>query len=214
MKILSLCDLPGNMIKPWANAGHECWIVDIQHPSGVTQDPEYPNIYRVGCKVEDCLSLIPSLESFDMAFAFPPCTDLANSGARWWKDKGVTALHDAVGLVKDCWEIMSNTKAWMLENPVGRLSTHWMQPHYKFDPCDFGGYLAPAGDAYTKKTCLWVGGDFKFPKARPVTPIKVCAQGSWIQKLGGKSLKTKNLRSATPMGFAIAVYEANKGNKK
>ncbi len=210
MRVLSLCDYTGNMVKPWADAGYECWIVDIQHPQGVTEDPSNPNIKRVGCKVEDCVSLLPPLDSFDMAFAFPPCTDLASSGARWWKDKGVTALHNAVRLVKDCWEIISQTKVYMLENPVGRLSTNWMQPHYKFDPCDFGGYLNPAGDAYTKKTCLWTGGKFKFPQAKPVTPIKVCAQGSWLQKLGGKSLKTKNLRSATPMGFATAVYEANK----
>lgn len=30
------------------------------------------------------------------------------------------------------------------------------------------------------------------------------------KKLGGKSLKTKNIRSATPRGFARAVYQANK----
>jgi hypothetical protein len=28
-------------------------------------------------------------------------------------------------------------------------------------------------------------------------------------KLGGKSMKTKNIRSATPRGFAKAVYEFN-----
>jgi len=42
-----------------------------------------------------------------------------------------------------------------------------------------------------------------------VEPVKVCEQGSWLQKLGGKSEKTKTLRSATPMGFARAFYEAN-----
>ena len=31
-----------------------------------------------------------------------------------------------------------------------------------------------------------------------------------MMKLGGKSQRTKDIRSATPRGFAIAVYEANK----
>ena len=46
---------------------------------------------------------------------------------------------------------------------------------------------------------------------KPVVPIRACAHGSWLMKLGGKSLRTKNLRSATPKGFAIAIFESNKG---
>ena len=32
------------------------------------------------------------------------------------------------------------------------------------------------------------------------------------KKLGGKSLKTKNIRSATPRGFALAVFKENSNN--
>jgi hypothetical protein len=39
----------------------------------------------------------------------------------------------------------------MIENPVSTVSIYWRNPDYKFDPCDYGGYLKPAGDAYTKK---------------------------------------------------------------
>jgi hypothetical protein len=42
-----------------------------------------------------------------------------------------------------------------------------------------------------------------------VDPTRVCGQGSWLMKLGGKSEKTKELRSMTPMGFAYAFYEVN-----
>lgn len=63
------------------------------------------------------------------------------------------------------------------------------------------------GDAYTKKTALW--GEFNEPVRTPVEPIRACAQGSWVQKLGGKSERTKELRSATPMGFARAFFLAN-----
>jgi hypothetical protein len=210
MNILSLCDLTGNMVEPWRQAGHECWIVDIQHPRGITINTNYPNLYKVGCYIEQFTAYIPNIDIFDIAFAFPPCTDLAGSGARWWKQKGPIALKNALDLVKCCWTIINKTKSYMLENPVGRLSTQWKRPDYIFNPCDFGAYLSPPTDAYTKKTCLWTGGNFKFPEFKPIDPIKVCPQGSWIQKLGGKSSKTKNLRSATPMGFATAVYEANK----
>jgi len=36
MIVLSLCDRTGNMVKPWAEAGTQCVIVDIQHPAGET----------------------------------------------------------------------------------------------------------------------------------------------------------------------------------
>jgi len=88
---------------------------------------------------------------------------------------------------------------------VGRINT--LIPRMKnfgpwyFQPCDFG-------DPYTKKTGLW--GQFNNGLARnPVEPIKECAQGSWVQKLGGNSDKTKNLRSETPEGFARAFFNAN-----
>ncbi len=37
MNILSLCDYTGNMVKPWAEAGHDCFVVDIQHPAWFTE---------------------------------------------------------------------------------------------------------------------------------------------------------------------------------
>ena len=79
------------------------------------------------------------------------------------------------------------------------LTGHF-EPRLKFDPCDYG-------DPYTKKTLLW--GSFAVPEPNRVEPIRSCKQGSWIQKLGGKSEKTKTLRSITPPGFAKAFFEAN-----
>jgi hypothetical protein len=96
---------------------------------------------------------------------------------------------------------------WALENPVGRLHTllpELGKPWY-FQPCDYG-------DPYTKKTALY--GKFMRPLPlwvgdRSVKPVRVSSQGSWVQKLGGKSERTKELRSATPMGFARAFFAAN-----
>jgi hypothetical protein len=94
---------------------------------------------------------------------------------------------------------------FLIENPVSTLSTYWRKPDYKFDPCDYAGYLDdPAPEAYTKKTCLWVGGGFRMPAKKRVEPVL----GSKTHLLG-PSEERANLRSVTPAGFARAVFEAN-----
>jgi len=125
---------------------------------------------------------------------------------------------------------------WTLENPVGRIGklTGIGSPRY-FNPCDYAGYLNITTkqkreldrirkkdgkdvtweetqlvidcNAYNKKTGLW--GEFTMPVKKPIEPVKCAPQGSYTQKLGGKSDKTKELRSNTPMGFAYAFYKAN-----
>ena len=94
---------------------------------------------------------------------------------------------------------------WALENPVGRLNT--LVPELaKCGPWYFEPYWY--GDPWSKKTGLW--GEFKKPKpSRVVKPVKFAKQGSWTQLLGGKSEKTKEMRSITPPGFADAFYKAN-----
>jgi len=92
----------------------------------------------------------------------------------------------------------------MIENPVSTLSTYWRKPDYMFDPCDYGRYLDPPGDAYTKKTCLWVGNGFVMPPKKPVPPV----EGSKIHRMP-PSKDRGYLRSVTPMGFAEAVFQAN-----
>jgi hypothetical protein len=93
----------------------------------------------------------------------------------------------------------------MIENPVGRLSTCWRKPDYQFDPCDYGAYLDPPGDTYTKRTCLWTGAGFVMPKPDPVLPL----EGSRMHLLPPSDDRA-NLRSETPAGFALAVFKANR----
>lgn len=200
--IISLCDLTGNMVRPWAEAGYECICVDVQH--SIRRDRQEGNIRYVW---GDVRSWWPdSFDGVKAVFAFPPCTHLAVSGARDFERKGLSYLIDSLQLVEACRRICEASGAkWMLENPVGRLSTCWRKPDHIFDPCDYAGYLdVPAPEAYTKKTCLWTGGGFAMPEVRRVNP-----------DLGSKmhfippSDERANLRSATPMGFAQAVFEAN-----
>jgi hypothetical protein len=204
--VLSLCDRTGNMVRPWAEAGFRCFCVDIQHPAGWTDLA--PGVVAIGADV--LADSFPGWVRADLtpliAFAFPPCTHLAGSGARWFVTKGLPPLIEALQIVDRCREVCEAAGCpWLIENPVGRLSTCWRKPDYTFDPCDFGGYLTPEGDHYTKKTCLWTGGGFVMPRPRPVMPI----EGSKIHLLP-PSPDRANLRSETPMGFARAVFEANR----
>jgi hypothetical protein len=99
---------------------------------------------------------------------------------------------------------------WALENPAGRLPRLVPElapfgPWY-FHPHEFGAWIG-GGDAYTKKTGIW--GVFTVPERKLVAPVRVCAQGRWLQALGGKRERTTELRSMTPLGFAAAFFHAN-----
>lgn len=199
MNVVSLCDRTANMLGPWRDAGHRCYAVDIQHTPG---EHERNGIVYVGSDVRDWLP--PS--DVGIAFAFPPCTDLANSGNRWKRAKGMMRRGRAIELVGRCLSILEWMGCpYMLENPVGTLSREWA-PDETFDPCDYGGYLDPPADAYTKKTCLWTGGGFVMPERRRVDPV----DGSRMHLLP-PGVERSDLRSETPIGFALAVMLANSG---
>jgi hypothetical protein len=199
--VVSLCDRTGNMVRPWVEAGYQAVTVDLQ--------PAEPMAGRVHI-CADVLALSPDFaRQFQPAavFAFPPCTDLANSGARWFKDKGLGGLIGSLRLVEQARVICEASGApWMLENPMGQLSTYWRQPNHKFHPCDYAGYSPdPEEDSYTKLTCLWTGNDFRMPLPQR-RPAKL---GSKMH-LMAPSDDRADQRSVTPLGFAYAVFHANR----
>ena len=187
------------MVRPWRDAGYRCICVDTQHDEGTTCRD---GIEFVGADVHNYL---PPLGVYAAAFGFPPCTHLAVSGARWFRDKGLGALHEALGIVEATRRLCEWTEApYCIENPISTLSTYWRKPDYTFDPCDFGGYMSPPADAYTKRTCLWTGGGFNMPYSIHVEPI----EGSKMH-LMPPSADRADRRSETPAGFAAAVFAAN-----
>jgi len=136
----------------------------------------------------------------------PPCTHFAGSGAQYWKEKDADGrTQDHLSIVDACLNVVDFFKPvwWVMENPVGRLGKlrpELGKPKMYFQPYEYG-------DPWTKKTCLW--GNFNGPEKNPVEPRRYTKQGSWTQRLGGKSMRTKRLRSITPQGFANAFFEAN-----
>jgi hypothetical protein len=129
--------------------------------------------------------------------AAPPCTVFASSGARWPRTDD--DMREGLAIVDACLRavVIYKPKWWALENPVGKLVRYLGKPTMYFNPCDYG-------DPWTKRTCLW--GDFS--TALPRTPVEASEFWGW-RKLGGKSERTKELRSATPPGFAEAFFSAN-----
>jgi hypothetical protein len=208
--ILSLFDLSGALVKPWADAGYECHIVDIQHPSGMTVEG---NVTKWGMDVYEWEKLFEStypekMNNVVFAAFFPPCTDLAVSGARWFVKKeqeNPGTRRRAMDLVY--WSNQLGTKLkcpYFIENPVSVISSEWRCPDYTFHPYEYGGYSGGSKDGYTKKTCLWTGNGFELPPKREI-PLDPRTHDR-IHKMG-PSAERANMRSLTPMGYAQALFE-------
>ena len=229
--VISLYDYTGEALKPWAEEGYTCHAFDIQHDEASLVDrfEGGGSISFHKADLHDPKNLNAIFYAFadrSVAFgmAFPVCTDLAVSGAAWFKKKAEanpSFQDEAVSHAVWCAELFRNLKIpFFIENPVSVLATKWRKPDHTFHPYEYGGYIAKNDarhprwpdyiadrDAYPKKTCLWTGNGFVMPPKVPVEPES--GHSRQHLKLGGKSAKTKNIRSATPRGFAIAVMAAN-----
>jgi hypothetical protein len=231
--VISLYDYTGEALKPWAEAGYTCYAYDIQHSKDnmntdtfVGSDGSISYVHADLHNIATLDFIYDSLSGKEVTFAmaFPVCTDMAVSGAAHFKRKREADplfQRKAANYAIWCAELFQALGCpYFIENPVSVLSTLWRKPNYTFHPWQYGGYIpddqaehpkwpdyiAPY-DAYPKKTCLWTGGDFVMPTICPVYPEE--GHSRQHLKLGGKSMKTKNIRSATPRGFAQAVFNAN-----
>lgn len=207
--IISLCDLTGNMVQPWIDAGYKAVLVDPQH--GTTRAEG--SIFKFAGTIEDAMADIGELiqsGSVAAVFGFPPCTDMAVSGARWFEAKRAADKMfqaKAVMVAEQCRTIGRLSGApWFVENPVSVLSSAFGKPQHTFHPHDYTAY-EPA-DNYTKKTCLWTGGGFVMPGKAKLLDDSLGEPDNRIHA-APPGPERANFRSATPMGFARAVFEAN-----
>jgi len=226
--VISLYDFTGEALKPWAEAGYDCYAFDIQHPvEGRTEgNIQYRHADLHDFDTHKKLFMEFSGRKVVFGMAFPVCTDMAVSGAAWFKKKAaVDPLFQSKAVTYAVWCAAffdDFCVPYFIENPVSVLATKWRKPDYNFHPYEYGEYLddheavhprwpeyIADRDAYTKKTCLWTGGGFRMPTKIPT--CKPTGYSTQHLKLGGKSQRTKDIRSATPRGFAKAVQEANEG---
>lgn len=205
MNAVFLCDVTARAARPWLDAGYDCWCIDMQHPRGVTREGR---LHKVGADIHELYRghwWLP--ESADFAMAFPDCTYLTISGNRWQRKRGPGCVARGLLLADACWRLMlAYGCPWGMENPaVGRLASAWCQPDHRFHPWEYAGYLDDIqAENTTKNTGLWTGGGFVMPAKRPAPePHRHdCHEMA-------PSDDRANKRSEMPMGFALAVFEAN-----
>jgi len=139
MKILVACEESQAVTKEFRKLGHEAYSCDILESSG-----GYPEWHLQ----QDVTVLLK--QHWDMIIAFPPCTHLCVSGARWFPQKRVDGRQQQ-GI--DFFMLFANAKCdkVAIENPVGIMSTRWRKPNQIIQPWMFG-------DLAAKTTCLWIKG--------------------------------------------------------
>jgi hypothetical protein len=188
------------MVRPWAQDGYDCLCVDLKHDGLAVENVGDGRIITVEANL---LEWLPPRAEYRMTFAFPPCTNLAVSGARWFTSKGLNGLAEGIELVEEARRIAEWTDSpWLIENPVSTLSTYWRDPDYTFHPYEYDGFTAE-DDSYSKKTCLWTSDDFEMPATDAAEEFD-----DRIHTMAPSEERSEK-RSMTPQGFANAVYYAN-----
>lgn len=137
MKVLVACEFSQVVTKAFRDRGHEAYSCDLLPTEG---NPEW----HFQGDVRDLLGM----DGLDMFIAFPSCTDLAVSGARYFAQKRLDGRQqksiDFFMLFAN-----SNIPKGAIENPIGIMSTVWRKPDQIIQPWMFG-------HGETKATCLWL----------------------------------------------------------
>lgn len=203
--IVCLFDDSGNLFDDWLLFGYRLVLVDILNPIDGREEGNRRWVHRdlrAPLVLAD-LGLTPEEVAFTSCH--PPCDNLAVSGARWFKGKGLRALSSSIEMFATAAEFCEQVGSpYMIENPVSTISTYWRKPDHTYTPADYTLYCPE--DNYTKKTCLWVGGGFVMPpKAKdddlgpPDNRIHAAPPGPL----------RAYFRSVTPKGFGRAVFLSN-----
>lgn len=192
MKVLVACEFSGVVRYEFAKRGHWAWSCDLL-PNAMGHDAWH---YQ-----GDVLEILE--DDWDLMIAHPPCTHLASSGARWFKDKEKEQIESLAFVDK---LLKAPIPKIALENPVGILSTRYKKPDQIIQPYEFGH------DA-SKRTCLWLK---SLPQLQPTSWVQgriVNGRRCWANQTdsGQNRLPPSEdrwaLRSITYEGIAKAMAE-------
>lgn len=153
VRVLVACEFSGVVRDAFRAEGHDAWSCDLL-------PTERPGLHILG----DVLRLLRHGstwgEQWDLMIAHPPCTHLAVSGARWFKDKKDEQRHalDFVELLLTA----RNMARIALENPISVISSRIRKPDQIIQPWQFG-------HPETKATCLWLK---NLPKLVPTDVVE------------------------------------------
>ena len=178
MRVLVACEYSGRVRDAFIAKGHDAMSCDLL-PTDVL-GPHYQG---------DVMDIIG--DGWDMMIAHPPCTHLAVSGARWFKDKQSEQL-EALEFVKAL--LSADIPCIALENPVSIISSRIRKPDQVIQPWQFG-------HGETKATCLWIKG---LPKLKPTNIVEGREQR--VHKMPPGPNRWKE-RSRTFEGIAAAMAD-------
>lgn len=200
LRILVGCEESQAVTIELRKLGHEAYSCDIQECSGGHPEWHFQ---------QDIFEVIN--QGWDIGIFFPPCTDLAVSGAAHFERKKQDGTQQ-----KSIEFFMSlancNIPRIAIENPIGIMSSIYRKPNQIVQPYFFG-------DTYKKSTCLWLKGLPNLEPTNIVDPVfieynskKTKSGKSKYSFMGQTStsnnnIKAKKLRSKTPEGLAKAMAE-------
>ena len=178
MRVLIACEFSGTVRDAFRARGHDAWSCDLLP----TESPGQHFFV-------DVKSVIREYKDWDLMIAHPPCTHLAVSGARWFKDK-IAEQAEALDFVRMLLDAPIPRIA--LENPISIISSCIRKPDQIIQPWQFG-------HGETKATCLWLKG---LPALKP-TEI-VSGREARVHRMAPGPDRWKE-RSRTYQGIANAM---------
>lgn len=188
MRVLVACEYSGTVRDAFIAKGHDAMSCDLLPTD--RKGPHYQG---------DVFDIIG--DDWDLMIAHPPCTHLAVSGARWFKDKQKEQL-EALDFVRSLLD--ADIPRIALENPISVISSKIRKPDQIIQPWQFGH------DA-SKSTCLWLKGLPKLLPTNLVAPRIVAGKKRWANQTdSGQNRLTPSedrwkIRSETYSGIASAM---------
>lgn len=183
LKVLVGCEYSGNVRDAFKALGHDATSCDLL-------PTDKPGKHYQG-NVFDIIN-----DGWNLAIFHPPCTHLAVSGARWFKEK---QKEQAEGLEFVRQLMNADIPKIAIENPISIISSKIRKPDQIIQPWMFG-------HGETKSTCLWLKG---LPKLIPTNIVEGREQRIW--KLPPSEDRWK-IRSTTFLGIAEAMAKQWGGN--
>lgn len=176
MRVLIACEYSGIVRDAFAALGHDAWSCDLLPTERLGN--------HIACDVLQHLH-----RGWDLMIAHPPCTHLAVSGARWFKDKQAEQA-EALDFVRRLMNAPIPRIA--IENPISIISSRIRKPDQIIQPWQFG-------HGETKATCLWLK---NLPKLVPTNTVE--GREARIHKMPPGPDRWKE-RSRTYQGIATAM---------
>ena len=177
MRVLVACEFSGVVREAFAKCGHDAWSCDLLPTERESNKHIQGDVLQV------------FNDGWDLMIAHPPCTHLAVSGARWFKDKLVEQA-EALDFVQRL--MNAPVPRIAIENPVSIISSRIRKPDQIIQPFHFG-------DPFRKTTCLWLKG---LPLLRATNDLGTGEQACWREPPHPDRWKR---RSKTYPGFAAAM---------